>query len=102
MGDNKTRQNCARVSCCDLPIHHGSDCPCLGWRSFDKAKKPRDVLSHSTDGLAGCPFCGGEAEVATHEESSGKYIRCKRCNCSTALHYGECENLNAAWNERTS
>jgi len=52
--------------------------------------------------LKPCPFCGEEAVYDIHEESNGQYIRCSRCNASTALFYDRAENLLASWNTRTT
>jgi len=61
---------------------------------------PSDLLPE----LKACPFCGGEAEQFTCEESDnygGQVIGCKSCSASTRVFFGECEGIFEAWNTRT-
>ena len=66
--------------------------------------------------LLPCPFCGGEAERVDNgptkeqmqnvlswggdADDGGSFIRCKRCDASTALHFDRRENLVSSWNKR--
>ncbi len=49
--------------------------------------------------LKPCPFCGGAAE-RTETDDGGSFIRCTRCDASTAIHYDRRENLVSSWNDR--
>ncbi|WP_430436814.1 hypothetical protein [Oceanibaculum nanhaiense] len=52
-----------------------------------------------------CPFCGCDAErvdidAADDENAGGSFVRCRRCDASTAIHFDRKENLTSAWNSR--
>lgn len=59
------------------------------------------------DDLSPCPFCGGEADRFTIEESDevvnigGDVICCQACGASSHVEFGHKENLVSAWNRRS-
>lgn len=81
-----------------------------------KTSRDHDQTAGFALELLPCPFCGGEAHRGyngpTKEQvayaigwgedldDGGSFIECMKCQASTALHYGRCENLLDAWNRR--
>jgi Lar family restriction alleviation protein len=63
------------------------------------------IFDMTDDELLPCPFCGGEAERFDLEDGDnfgGSVIQCKKCQCSTAVHFDRKEHLYSSWNERTA
>ena len=61
----------------------------------------------SSEALKSCPVCGGAAErvdIPAENEcdphAGSSFIRCTRCDVSTALHFDRKENLVSSWNDR--
>lgn len=63
--------------------------------------------------LKACPFCGGKPErvdieatfddITGHfqeENAGGSFIRCTRCDASSAIHFDRKENITSSWNNR--
>lgn len=50
--------------------------------------------------LLPCPFCGGDAEMCTHDVTGINWMRCTKCGASNRASLSANEAL-AAWNVRT-
>lgn len=53
--------------------------------------------------LLNCPFCGGEAKIATYDWGNSVkeyWIYCNPCDCASGRYHSKEEVINA-WNTRT-